>query len=154
MKVDFIGNLHEGSGPGYAGAVFNTDELSPALTTMQGGGRMPHILIKQAVKKGFIEMEEGGVFDASYPESKTRRGRVQDKGTVSPTLTAQNNELYRVESEYRIRKLTPLECFRLMGVSDADADKMLSVNSASQCYKQAGNSIVIDVMAAMFKKLF
>ena len=41
-----------------------------------------------------------------------------------------------------------------MGVSDCDADKMLAVNSDSQCYKQAGNSIVVDVMCAMFRKLF
>ena len=112
------------------------------------------IKIKQATKEGFIEMEEGGVFDASYPESNTRRGRCQENGTVSPTLTAQNNELYRSENQYRIRKLTPLECFRLMGVTDSDGVKMLSVNSNSQCYKQAGNSIVVDVMVAMFKQLF
>lgn len=136
------------------------------------------IKIKQATKEGFIEMEEGGVFDASYPES--------------PTITAQNQELYRIEEKIiiggeqknqavkkdvicttlcsamgsgggyvpmitercRIRKLTPLECFRLMGVTDSDGEKMLSVNNNSQCYKQAGNSIVVDVMVAMFKQLF
>lgn len=54
---------------------------------------------------------------------------------------------------YRIRKLTPLECFRLMGVTDEDAQKMMEVNSNTQCYKQAGNSIVVDVMCAMFRNL-
>lgn len=112
------------------------------------------IQIKQATKDGYIEMEQGGVFDASFPDSETRRGRVQEKGTVSPTITAQNQELYRIENQYRIRKLTPLECFRLMGVDDTDSKKMLEVNSNSQCYKQAGNSIVVDVMAAMFERLF
>lgn len=111
------------------------------------------ILIKQATKEGNIEMENGGVFDASFPKSKTRRGRVQDCGVVCPTITAQNQEIYRVE-KYRIRKLTPLECFRLMGVEDADSQKMIMINSSTQCYKQAGNSIVVDVMAAMFKQLF
>ena len=56
--------------------------------------------------------------------------------------------------EYRIRKLTPLECFRLMDVSDEDAKKMLSVNSESQCYKQAGNSIVVAVLEKIFYNIF
>lgn len=54
---------------------------------------------------------------------------------------------------YRIRKLTPLECLRLMGVTDEDANKMLAVNSNTQVYKQAGNSIVVDVMVHMFRNL-
>lgn len=58
------------------------------------------------------------------------------------------------ESYYRIRKLTPRECFRLMGVSDEDIDKILSVNSNAQCYKQAGNSIVIPVLEAIFTRMF
>lgn len=56
---------------------------------------------------------------------------------------------YRV----RIRKLTPTECFRLMGVKDADAEKMLSAVSKSQCYKAAGNSIVVDQMVYLFESL-
>ena len=44
--------------------------------------------IKQATSKGYIEMEVGGVFDASYPNSKTRRGRVQEGGTICLTITA------------------------------------------------------------------
>lgn len=58
-----------------------------------------------------------------------------------------------MESRYRIRKLTPLECYRLMGVSDKNAQKMLSVNSNTQCYKQAGNSIVVPVLMALFSQL-
>lgn len=55
----------------------------------------------------------------------------------------------------RIRKLTPRECFRLMGVSDNDIDKLLSCGiSNSACYKLAGNSIVVDVMTEMFLKMF
>lgn len=132
----------------------NKENVSNTLTTVQKDNLvMEKLMIKQATKDGYIEMEDGGVFDASFPSSSTRRGRVQEGGTVSPTLTAQNNELYRVEN-YRIRKLTPLECFRLMGVDDEDAGKMIAVNSNTQCYKQAGNSIVVDVMAAMFRRLF
>lgn len=55
--------------------------------------------------------------------------------------------------EYAIRKLTPRECLRLMDVKDDDIDKILKVQSNTQAYKQAGNSIVVGVMAAMFKNL-
>ncbi len=58
-----------------------------------------------------------------------------------------------IATQYRIRKLTPRECGRLMGVSDEDIDKMAEVNSNTQLYKQFGNSIVVDVMCAMFRNL-
>ena len=57
------------------------------------------------------------------------------------------------EKRYRIRNLTPLECYRLMAVSDSDAGKMLSANSNTQCYKQAGNSIVVTVLMAIFSQM-
>lgn len=165
-----------------------TDGVSNTLTTVQKDNM---ILIKQATKSGSIECEVGGCFDASYPESQTRRGRVQDNGNTCPTLTAQNQEIVRIEkvgqissdgsqcgtviyengistnlvdgthgyanshiaTKYRIRKLTPRECGRLMGVSDEDISKMAAVNSNTQLYKQFGNSIVVDVMCAMFRNL-
>lgn len=58
-----------------------------------------------------------------------------------------------VKLQHSIRKLTPREDGRLMGVSDEDIEKMASVNSNTQLYKQFGNSIVVDVMCAMFKNL-
>ena len=54
----------------------------------------------------------------------------------------------------RIRKLTPKECFRLMGFDDEDFYKAEAVNSNSQLYKQAGNSIVVDVIEKIYEKLF
>ena len=53
----------------------------------------------------------------------------------------------------RIRKLTPKECWRLMGFSDEDFEKAKQVNSDSQLYKQAGNSIVVDVLMAIFGEM-
>lgn len=168
------------------------DNVSNTLTTVQKDNLvLENVKIRQATKDGSIECEIGGCFDASYPNSKTRRGRVQDKGNTCPTLTAQNQEVVRIEkvgqissdgsqcgtvvsdngisanlvsgthgyanshiaTQYRIRKLTPRECGRLMGVSDEDIDKMAAVNSNTQLYKQFGNSIVVDVMCAMFKNL-
>ena len=128
----------------------NMQGISNCLTSVQKDNL---VLIKQATKEGSIECEIGGCFDASYPESTTRRGRVQDKGNICPTLTAQNQEIVRIESKYRIRKFTPRECGRLMGVSDEDISKMEKINSDTQLYKQFGNSIVVNVMRAMFENL-
>jgi DNA (cytosine-5)-methyltransferase 1 len=74
---------------------------------------------------------------------------------VCPTITShsfQDNNF--CNTGYRIRKLTPLECFRLMGFTDEEFYKAQAVNSNSQLYKQAGNSIVVDVLYHLFKNLF
>lgn len=67
--------------------------------------------------------------------------------------TVQKDNMVLDKARYRIRRLTPRECGRLMGVKDSDIDRMAAVNSNSQLYKQFGNSIVVDVMCAMFRKL-
>lgn len=260
----FIGNVNRPDfGTGYAGGAWDSNNISLTLTTMQGGGRQPHIItslvsnkgekfereidvantllardykgfgnqamnaiienfnnkvaIRQATKKGYIECEIGGVADLSYPNSKTRRGRVQDGGNICPTLTATETDICRIESvnefdnrpkerffrqaldtfndsdaEYgntidafnkrvnksgysptlttrpegfktailpvtndiRIRKLTPKECFRLMGFSDENFEAAENVVSNSQLYKQAGNSIVVDVLYYILVELY
>lgn len=114
--------------------------------------------IPQATKQGYIEVPQGAVFDMSYPESTTRRGRVQEGGQVSPTLMAGGEAPCHYEgkesSSYRIRKLTPRECFRLMGVTEADIDKIQQSGvSQSQQYKMAGNSIVVDCLYHLFRKM-
>ena len=58
-----------------------------------------------------------------------------------------------MEKEIRIRKLTPRECWRLMGFTDEDFDRAKEVNSDTQLYKQAGNSIVVDVLEAIFGEM-
>jgi len=74
--------------------------------------------------------------------------KIEDKKTVEDYLyTAKDGE------QYGIFKLSPRECGRLMGVKDSDIDKMLAVNSNSQCYKQYGNSIVVPVLCAIFSQL-
>ena len=76
------------------------------------------------------------------------------KGT-SNTITTVQKDNYVVETTYRIRKLTPRECFRLMGMRDDDIDKIQAAGiSNTQQYKMAGNSIVVDVLEAIFKNLF
>jgi DNA (cytosine-5)-methyltransferase 1 len=153
--------------------------------------------IHQATELGYVEVEPGSIFDGSYPNSKTRRGRVQEGGKVSPTLMASGEApclfegvsvhpnshalefkgeksiktdvspalratdykaphcVWENSANYRIRKLTPKECFRLMGVSDADIEKIQNSGvSQSQQYKMAGNSIVVDVLEQIFRKMF
>lgn len=82
-------------------------------------------------------------------------GTVYSDSGISPTLIAgtHGDANSKVFTQYRIRKLTPRECGRLMGVSDEDISKMAAVNSNTQLYKQFGNSIVVDVMCAMFRNL-
>lgn len=110
------------------------------------------VMVKQATKKGYAECELGGVADLSYPTSETRRGRVENKGQICPTLTT-DSQVCRIETRYRIRKLTPRETWRLMGFSDNDFNKASEVNSNTQLYKQAGNSIVKQVLMAIMSQL-
>lgn len=121
------------------------------------------IKIRQATAKGYIECVDGGIADLTYPTSKTRRGRVQDSGRISPSITVEG-ELHRMSKDvYRIRKLTPRECWRLQGFSTVDADgnwndevfeKAEKVVSNTQLYKQAGNSITVDTLCHIFSNLF
>lgn len=82
-----------------------------------------------------------------------QRLEVNMQGTSNCLTSVQKDNLLLEKPQYRIRKLTPRECGRLMGVSDEDIDKMAAVNSNTQLYKQFGNSIVVDVMCAMFRNL-
>lgn len=111
--------------------------------------------IKQATKKGYIERELPGCADLSYPSSTTRRGRVQDNGQTSPTITATETGVHYIESIYRIRKLTVRECFKLMGFEFDDWDKCSAVSiSNSAGYKAAGNSIVTNCISLLFEHLY
>ena len=142
---------------------YSPNGISASLTTMGGGGREPHVmldgdqdnqqpsvLIKNNTKQGYVEATDGDGIDLAFPSSKTRRGRVQ-KGK-SQTLDTSDSK--GVVENLRIRKLTPKECWRLMGISDDDFEKAQEVNSNTQLYKQAGNAIVVDVLEAIFANMF
>lgn len=100
-----------------------------------------------------VEVVRPGMCDLSYMSSITRRGRVQEGGKVSPAVTTAAHNICYVD-QYRIRKITPLEAWRLMGFSDSDYNKAAEVCSNTQLYKQAGNSIVVNVMEAIFKNIY
>lgn len=114
---------------------------------------MKQVAVLQATQKGYIECNIGGVADLSYPTSKLRRGRVIDGGEVSPTVMTSEQGIYRIEDEYRIRKLTAKECIRLMNFDDSDYDAMAEEVSQTQIYKAAGNSICVCCLTAIFSQL-
>jgi DNA (cytosine-5)-methyltransferase 1 len=110
--------------------------------------------VRQATKKGYDIAYLGDSINLEQPNSTTRRGRVGKQ--ISNTLTTSCNMAVVVKEdnmEYRIRKLTPKECWRLMGFKDEQFLKAEQVCSNSQLYKQAGNSIVVNVMEEIFKNL-
>lgn len=119
------------------------------LENIKNGRGYEGVAIRTANKEGYDIATDGDGVDLSYPQSKTRRGRVGHG--VSKTLMA-SDSMGKVDN-YRIRKLTPKECWRLMGFDDSDFEKAEKVNSNTQLYKQAGNSIVVNVLEAILKNL-
>ena len=118
--------------------------------------------VKEATEKGYAVLKIPGFVNLSYPSSKSRRGRVQGGGGICPTLTTTSEGVCKIVEahiedylykDFGVFKLTPRECARLMGVRDRDIDQMMKVNSNTQCYKQAGNSIVVSVLMALFSQL-
>nr|DAX38136.1 MAG TPA: Cytosine specific methyltransferase [Caudoviricetes sp.] len=130
--------------------IYDVQGISPTLNTMQGGGREPKIMIKEANKQGYSVATVGDSINLSRPNSKTRRGRV-GKNIANTLLTTDEQGV--VLSDYKIRKLTPKECWRLQGFPDELFDKAQEVNSNSQLYKQAGNSVTVNVIEEIAKKL-
>lgn len=133
------------------------DTFGTIMTDGSSPKKNNRVLIKCNTETGYQELDINGVCDLSYPDSTTRRGRVQEGGNVSPTLTAAG-DVHKIENstppkKYRIRKLTPRECWRLMGFTDKEFEAAESVNSNTQLYKQAGNSIVVNVLEEIFKEI-
>ena len=117
---------------------------------LQGGNQEPKILESQIVAMRGRNTENPSDRTAGSPTAQRLEPNAQ--GMCNSLTTVQKDNLV-MEKQYRIRKLTPRECGRLMGVSDENISKMAAVNSNTQLYKQFGNSIVVDVMCAMFKNL-
>ena len=114
---------------------FNTKGISNTITTVQ--------------KDNYVVEPKSIIIDDTQGFDGTR---YYDE--YSPTLRAGRSGLKTIQG-YRIRKLTPRECFRLMGMRDDDIDKIQAAEiSNTQQYKMAGNSIVVNVLEAIFKNLF
>jgi DNA (cytosine-5)-methyltransferase 1 len=113
---------------------------------------LSHSEWKQQMYKRFIEDSNSEVSGVITNQSQSFGYRPPMKG-YSKTLKANANDAGVVES-FRVRKLTPKECYRLMGFTDEQFDRSQAFSSDSQLYKQAGNSIVVDVLYYIFGKLF
>lgn len=131
--------------------IYDVGGCSPTLSTMQGGNQEPKILESQIVAMRGRNLDNPS--DRTVGSPIKQRLEVNMQGASNCLTSVQKDNLLFEKPQYRIRKLTPRECGRLMGVSDEDIDKMAAVNSNTQLYKQFGNSIVVDVMCAMFKNL-
>ena len=108
--------------------------------------------VKRYINSNIVDkFNEGQCADISFPNGYNKACRVHDECPAINITTTQNS--FIVKNNLRIRKLTPKECFRLMGFSDEDFDKASKFNSTTQLYKQAGNSIVVNVLMKIFKEL-
>ena len=172
QSVVKIGNVNP-SGNGMNGNVYQASGLAPTLTTNKGEGQKIAIESNTIKKIGVLQpnFNQSGVIyetDGIAPTIRAyqggglepkiiQRGHGYNKGgehDIAPTLTSnsyhENNHLL---DGYRIRKLTPRECWRLQGFPDWAFDKAQEVNSNSQLYKQAGNSVTVNVIAAIAERL-
>ncbi len=133
-RIIEIGNITNGgswNSPQH-GRVYSVKGVSPTLRACSGGDLEPKIL---QTKRGF---NKGNIYDITP--------------TVSSSSFIENNFLIK---NYRIRKLTERECFRLMDVADDDIDKIQKTGiSRTQQYKMAGNSIVVSCLYHIFDKMF
>lgn len=119
------------------------------------------------IRNGIKLVEKNNFYEQAIKtaeENNAQEGDIVDafnrkvlKEGISPTVTTRpegkKTAILPVVEKYRIRKLTPRECWRLMGFTDEDFEKAAMVNSNSQLYKQAGNSIVKNVLMAIFNKM-
>ena len=159
------------------GRIYDPSGLAPTLNTVGGGGLEAKIVIDGLTRD--TQKQKARVFNPSglaasliatdYKEPPQisvigqlkggEKGRVVDRDGIGYTLTATEykDPLKIAEPEHaygvRIRKLTPRECWRLMGFLDEEFDRVHGISN-SQLYKQAGNSIVVNVLSALLSQLF
>lgn len=137
------------------GRIYSADGISPTITTMAGGDLEPKIAqMSSGLEHNNHIVEVGNI----NPSGKGMNGRVVSDRGIAPTLSTNKGEGMKIlssEVDFRIRKLTEREVFRLMDVSEEDIDRIQNAGiSRSQQYKMAGNSIVVACLYHIFRKLF
>ena len=133
-------------------------ENARCLTSDYGKARMSNrsaemsgvLLIKEATKKGYKEAAPGDSVKLSYTRGNTKRGRV-GKAFAHTLDTSCSQGI--VAGGGRIRRLMPRECLRLQGFAEDQIDRLLAITSDAQAYKQAGNSVTVNVIEAIGRNL-
>ncbi|HGW6215826.1 TPA: DNA (cytosine-5-)-methyltransferase [Enterococcus faecalis] len=165
-KIAVVGNVNP-SGSGMNGQVYSSNGLAPTLTTNKGEGAK--IAIPVLTTDRIEKRQNGRRFKDDGEEMFTltaqdkhgvaiiQKSRGYNDGgiyKVAPTVTSNSwHENNFLKDSIRIRKLTPRECWRLQGFPDWAFDKAKEVNSDSQLYKQAGNSVTVPVIADIVSRL-
>ena len=158
-KTDGVGScLIANAGSGKTGLYcinkprFNQYKESNIVETLKVGGDRPLMKFRNGTKKGYDTATIGDGINLAFPQSKTRRGRV-GKG-CSQTLDTHCN-MGTIDEDYRVRRLTPKECFRLQGFPDSMVDKAKELGiSDSQLYKMAGNAVTVNTAQAVAQKIW
>lgn len=143
-----------------AGRIYENDGLSPAMVCHGGGDRDVKVISSEAL--GLTEdvpaMEEGDVCPVLTPERVKRQHgpRYRDPNTAAFTVTCQDHHggAYIEDGNLLVNTLTPKEAWRLMGFLDWAYERASEVSSETQLYNQAGNSIVVEVLMAIFNSMF
>ena len=174
-----LGNVYNENftGGSYAGNVWGKEGVSPALNTMQGGGRQPHIVDDLYANReprvydkaaptlrcncGMLKTVENDnkpiCVGNTTPSGKSQCNAVYDPSGVSQTLCAGTHGYAtgNIVHNYRIRKLTPRECWLLMGLTKEDCDNAASLGiSNSALYKIAGNGIITNCIELIAEHLY
>mgnify|MGYP002761558777 FL=1 len=152
LETKQLGFMDNGTGKHQSNTVYDENALCPNITTVEGGSTQ-QIKVCESQIVAMRGRNPDNPLDRTVGSPTEQRLEVNIQGTSNCLTSVQKDNLLLEKPQYRIRKLTPRECGRLMGVPDEDIDKMAAVNSNTQLYKQFGNSIVVDVMCAMFKNL-
>ena len=105
------------------------------------------LMIRDPSKKGYTEAAPGDSVDLGFPNSRTRAGRVSKLAHDAASVQG------IVERGGRIRRLMPRECLRLQGFAEDQIDRLLAITSDAQAYKQAGNSVTVNVIEAIGRRI-
>lgn len=159
--------------------VYDESGISPTLNTMQGGNRQPFVSVQAVLtpdraekRQNWRRMKEPGeemftltgqdrhgvMINCINPRKEDgtqtyQHDRVYDVDGHLPALGCDLSGRFNVTNNARIRRLTPKECFRLQGFPDEYFERARQVNSDSQLYKQAGNSVTVNVIYVIARRL-
>ncbi|TPR12431.1 DNA cytosine methyltransferase [Apilactobacillus timberlakei] len=170
-KIQYFYDPRKHGKYGSRNCVLKVNSICNTLNCMQGGGLTPKVAmplkytkynklmqwhydkvkVMQNTKKGYDLASIGDTININYPNNTNRRGRVGKHR--SNTVLSSGNSYAVVLPKYKIRKLTPKECWRLQGFPDYAFNKAKDINSDSQLYKQAGNAVTVPVIYEIAKKM-